>query len=127
MNGGRWWAWLAIYAVASALAGFSDWLVDAVGEGHAAGIYGLIGIALGWAWFRLYPRPLVERLRLISILIIAASLLVACVGGELADADASVMIPLGVLAGLVLSETRRLDAASWRPEHSPAPRDPGLE
>jgi len=102
----RWWAWIVVYAVASVLAGFSEQLIDLLGTARAGGLYGVAGIALGWAWYRIYPRTLVERLRLVSIAVGAISVAALAFGGESAGTDVSVMILPGVLAGLVMAETR---------------------
>jgi hypothetical protein len=109
----RWWAWLAIYAVASVLAAFSEQVVDILGEARAVGFYGVAGTALGWTWYRLFPRPLAERMGLVSVTIGAVSGAALVFGAEWADPDVSVMILPGVLAGLVITETQS-PGATWR-------------
>ena len=109
----RWWGWLVIYVTCSVLAGFAHELVDALGNGRAVGAYGVAGIALGLGWYRLYPRTLVERLRLVSVSVGAISLAALAFGGDVADTGTSVMILPGVLAGLVIAETR-WPVAEWQ-------------
>ena len=60
---------------------FAEQLVDLVGEARAAGIFGLAGIALGWSWYWLYPRPLLDRMRLAGVAVLAGSSLSLVFGG----------------------------------------------
>jgi hypothetical protein len=102
------WVWLVPWLGGGAAGWFEVPLVDLVGDARAFGIYAFVGVVLGWAWYRLYPRQLAARLLGLVMLGLVLALFVV-VGG---DADGNALSPndaigLGVLAGLVLTETRR--------------------
>ena len=115
----RWWAWLVPWLLGSLVGGFSGWLVDAVGDARAAGLYGLVGIGLGWSWYRLHPRPLVDRLRLTTVAVVVGSGLAVVFGGEFTRPGVTVTTWLGVLAGLVIAETPPA-GGSWRRQRQTA-------
>ena len=109
----RWACWVP-WLVGSVIGLFAEQLVDVVGEARAAGIYGLAGIALGWTWYWLYPRPLLDRMRLAGVAVLAGSTFAIVFGGEVSHPTVRSMIGVGVFAGLVLAEARSADAR-WTP------------
>jgi hypothetical protein len=102
------WACLVPWVLGTAVGWFAEDLIDLVGEARTAGLFGLSGVALGLCWYGLYPRPLIERIRLAGIAVLAGSSLALLFGGEVSHPTVRSMIGLGVLAGLILAET-------WRP------------
>jgi len=94
------------WVVGNAIGLFAEQLVDLTGESRAAGLYGLAGIAIGWCWYALYPRPLVDRLRVVGIIVAVASLFALVLGGQMSHPTVRSMIGVGVLGGLILAETR---------------------
>lgn len=98
------WAWVAIFVAGSVLGAFSHQLIDLIGEARTAGVYGLAGVGLGWCWYRLYPRPLLERILWAALLVLVVSVFAAVFGGELSHPTVRSVIGVGVLAGLVLTE-----------------------
>lgn len=107
MKDRTWGAWLAI-AVAIAAVAFADQIADVVGEVRAYSVYGALGIALGLVWFARDPQPLAERLRLPALLLPFGLALGLLPGTEVErHFSAPAMGAVGILAGLVLAETRR--------------------
>jgi hypothetical protein len=101
----RAWAFLVPWVGYGVLEVLDDRLVDAVGAHRAGGLMIAAGSALGVAWYRLHPRPLAARSRLLAMLVVAAALLLL-VGGTIevhvdrTGRDAWI----GIAAGLALAE-----------------------
>ncbi|HEX2894239.1 MAG TPA: hypothetical protein VHO29_09590 [Marmoricola sp.] len=102
------WACVVPWTAGTVLGWFAVGLAHHIGEARTAGLFGLAGVALGLCWYRLYPRPLLERIELVGIAVLAASLLSLVFGGTVSHPTVRSMIGVGVLAGLILAE-------SWRP------------
>jgi hypothetical protein len=105
--------------VGSILASLERPLMDGLGQSYSCLFYFVSGLALGWTWYRLYPRNLASRIFgltvFLSLLIVAAT---AFTGGHgefslIANPSPNDLLPLGVLAGLVLTEASR-PGGEWR-------------
>jgi hypothetical protein len=94
--------------VGTAVGWFAEDLIDLVGESRTAGLFGLTGVALGLCWYRLYPRPLIERIQMVGVAVMVGSSVALLFGGDISHPTVRSMIGVGVLAGLILAET-------WRP------------
>jgi hypothetical protein len=112
------WGWVLVWIVGNVIGGFSERLVDLWGEARTAGLYGLAGIVLGCCWYLLYPRSLIDRMRLAGIVIVAGSTFALVFGGDVSHPTVRSMIGVGVFGGLVLSE-------HWRPQQNTGWRLPG--
>ncbi|MBO9523665.1 MAG: hypothetical protein J7518_19200 [Nocardioidaceae bacterium] len=114
-------AWAIVWTLAFVAASFAGAVADLVGEVRAFSVYGALGIGLGWLWYRLFPRPLAERL-LLPALFVPLGLAVALLPGTEIDQHvaATGMLPVGGIAGLVLAENRR-NPRDWRDRETPLP------
>lgn len=99
------WAWLVPWVGAGVVGIVEKQLVDYIGDARAAAAYFYVGVALGWAWYQLYPRPLASRLAGLAALAAVVALLLFG-GGELSGDAVSVndLTGPGILVGLVLTE-----------------------
>ena len=107
------WGWVLVWTAGVFAGVFESELVELVGEGRAAGLYGLVGIFLGWAWYRMNPRAFGERMLPAALVTGFACLLAVAAGGELSTLKPKGVMLIGGLAGLVLTEQWR-PGASWR-------------
>jgi len=111
----RRWAWVVPWGGAGLAGSFSESLPDALGSPfRAVGLFFAFGLLLGWAWDRLYARPLVDRLAGFAICACAVMALIFVISimdpkGLSADGTAlgSGVAWGGVLTALVLVEYRR--------------------
>lgn len=93
-------------------------LHDAIGQKYSCLAYFVSGMALGWAWYRLYPRDLASRLFRLTVAcsVVGVAALIVPGGDEfvlISNPSANDGLPLGVLAGLVLTEASR-PGGEWR-------------
>jgi len=93
-------------------------MVDAlVHPARAAGVFFLFGLLLGWAWARLYPRSLVDRLigfAVWSRVIVVFSFVVSLAAPDDVGVSGVTLGPglgwAGVLDALVLVEHKRVSS-----------------
>lgn len=88
------------------------------------GLAGLLGIALGWGWYRLHPRELGARLSGVATLAAVIGVLAAVFGGHgfihWSVSASGVAVGAGVLVGLVITERRSLTGPTrWGDRHAP--------
>jgi peptidoglycan/LPS O-acetylase OafA/YrhL len=103
------WAWLVPLAGLSAVGWTDHWLADQTDPIRAFGIFGLVGIALGWGWYRLSPRTFAARMLTFAQLFVLVAVFAIVGGGDhlASELTPSVGALLGVLAGLAMTEQRR--------------------
>lgn len=104
------WSWFFGAATAGALASSDPWLSDAIGIGRAIALYGMGGIAIGWSWYQLYPRPLADRLFPFACFFVIAILLPLLPGDIEIERSLAPVLYAGVLVGLVFNEKRSREA-----------------
>ena len=102
-------AWLLPCVGGGLVSGFEKSWASGLGESRATAAFFFAGIALGWAWYRLYPRSLAERLAGLMILVSLLTLVAFWLGPAVIEVDweqlgPADVIPMGVVAGLVLTE-----------------------
>ncbi len=114
-------AWLLPAAGTSVLASIEPSLTQTMGEGPSAGIVGVVGIVIGWFWYRMYPRTLSDRLFGLACVLVVALVLAFMPGTEVSGGGPAMFVYLGVLAGLVFNEqwsTNRRTASSRESQRS---------
>jgi len=110
------WAWAVPWFGGGVATSLNDPLVELSGVGIASGVFLGVGIVLGTCWYRLYPRPLAQRLAWLAwLMMLTAALaivfgIVDQVSGaaetlELGTFEPNGFVGLGVLAGLVITES----------------------
>lgn len=115
----RSWAFVLPWCGCALAGGVSPSVTDALGDpGLAAGPFFVLGLFLGWAWTRLYPRPLVERLFVaatwICFIVALLFLLSLAPGSETTtrspDDLAGAFTLAGIFVALVFVERKRVDS-----------------
>jgi peptidoglycan/LPS O-acetylase OafA/YrhL len=115
----RRWAWVVISAVIGLAASVDEQLAGLVGDTRAAGCFLYLGVLLGWAWYRLYPRELSARLAGTAAVLFVVGVLLVIGGGTVDEGrlSPSDVTPVGVLVGLVLTERWREEASTSLSSH----------
>lgn len=108
--------WLVPWLGSGVAASLSEPLRDALGHPlRALAVFFAFGLVLGWAWSRLYPRALADRLFAFAVwacVVVLLWFVVSFVDPGSLYADRSTfgsgICWAGILVGLVLTEHRRL-------------------
>jgi hypothetical protein len=97
-------AWLLPWLGYLVLGTYWDELVDAVGHTQGIGVLVLSGAVLGVLWAALQSRPVAERARPMTALVLVSAVLVATGWVDAANdaASSATAISLGIFVGLVL-------------------------
>jgi hypothetical protein len=113
MTRDRTWAWIVPWVAGSILAAFERPLMKGLGQSYSCLLYFVAGMALGWTWYRLYPRQLAMRIFGLTVCLSLGIVLMTVISGGhgeftlIENPSANDFLPLGVLAGLVLTEGAR--------------------